>query len=37
VTPKKAAVREEVFNVEIIETLLEPEPEDEDDIITNVI
>jgi hypothetical protein len=37
VTPKKAALREEVFNVEILETLMEPEPEDEDDILTNVI
>lgn len=37
VTPKKAALRADIFNVEILETLLEPEPEDEDDILTNVI
>jgi len=37
VTPKKAALRAEIFNVEILEALLEQEPEDEDDILTNVI
>jgi hypothetical protein len=37
VTPKKAALRAEIFNVEILEALLEQEPDDEDDIITNVI